>query len=400
MCFCFAGFPHVKNHAKDKKNIPNCKADRFFFINLRQYYSQILKHDLNIIKDMANLVSKLKNILLFEDSVTIPGFGTFETMYQSAQLDEKTGVIHPPTKSVKLNPQKKEDPENRLAKAAGLAGITESELGPMVEEFVKTVKAKLDAKSSLEIDEVGTIYCDEQNNLALRPVASKLSIDNYGLDTEEIEPVAPADRVEAPVMAAAASTSRGKTLQTSDPKTTTKVSTTKTTTTKTTTKKTEEKKDGGILKPLIITLVIVALLAILFVIFKDQIMGFVNGDDSDADVPYQEQTVEEPEVTTVAEDPDAILAGVGFADVRPQNLGSKYKKYYLIGGAFRDKANATKEMEKLGATEVLHVDGTEYYRVAFIGSDSAQEIVDAYNQAIARGIKAKDIWLLKNSQED
>lgn len=349
---------------------------------------------------MANLVSKLKNILLFEDSVTIPGFGTFETTYQSAQLDEKTGVIHPPTKSVRLNTQKTEDPENRLAKAAGQAGITESELAPMVEDFVKAVKAKISDNSTLEIDEVGVIYLDEQNNVALKPVSSKLSIDNYGLDTEEVEAVAATDRVEAPV-AAAVSTSKGKTVQSPDPKTTTKVSTTKTTTTKTTTTKTEEKKKSGLLKALMIILPIVAILAILFVLFKDQILGFVDGDSNNNTPQVTAPVVQEqePEVV-VQEDPEAILAGVGFADVRPQNLGSKYKKYYLIGGAFRDKDNATKEMNKLGATEVLHVEGTEYYRVAFIGSDSAQEIVDAYNQAIARGVQPKDIWLLKNSQQD
>lgn len=383
----------------------------FFYKFAPIFIRQQLKHYVKKNKNMANLVSILKDILLFEDNVTIPGFGTFETSYKSAQLDEKTGVIHPPTKSVVFNSAKTEDPDGKLAKAAGRVGVAESELPPLVDEFVKAANAKFDAKASLDIEGVGSLFRNESNQITLNPVSSKLSIDNYGLDAEEVEPVAPADRIVSTTVAtpASASTSRGKTTQSGESKTTTKVSTTKVTTTTTTTTKTEEKKSNGLLKALLIILPIVAVLAVLFVIFKDKILGGAGKakpaveqeaapqDTTDGNEPVPDITQNQQ---SAVEDPEAILAGVGFADVSPQNLGAKYKKYYLVGGSFKDKQKASQELARLGASDILHVDGTDLYRVVFVGSDSAQDIVDAYHAAVSRGINPKNIWLLKNSKNN
>lgn len=380
---------------------------------------------------MANLSTLLKDILIREDKITVPGFGTFETTYQSAQLDEKTGVIHPPTKSVSLDTTKTEDPDGKLASALAKIGISDSEVQPMVAAFISTVKNKLADKATVSIDEVGVISADDKGNPVLKPVTSKLSIDNYGLDTEEIEPV----EAGARVVAAAATQNGGKISKSAaedvkaQPKTssTTKTSTTKTVTTTTTTKTDKEpKKKSSLLKWLIVILPIVAILAILFVVFKDKILGTSdtnivasnekpatskpsaddnspvldvtpdNGSKTDAKADSKPQQNQQNQPAT---DPDLqILAGAGFANVSPQDLGSKYKKYYLVGGSFKDKAKATQEKQRLGASDILHVDGSDLYRVVFVGSDSAQEVVDVYRKTINRGIASSNIWLLKNSK--
>lgn len=366
---------------------------------------------------MASLITILKDILIKEESVTVPGFGTFETAYQSAQLDEKTGVIHPPTKSVALNTEKTEDPDNKLVTAiTKLLAVSDVDAKAIIDDFVKTAKAKIADKQELSIDEVGIISADESGKAVLKSVASKLSIDNYGMDTVEVEPVAAADRVLAAV---AAPTSKGKQTKT-DTKTTT-VSTTKVTTTETKTVTTgEKKKSNGLLRLLIILLPILAILTILFFIFKPQILSFLGLDGSKANEPVIEQMADVDDIAPVPEDlnvieqeepqrvaidddgatdPDlAILAKAGFSNVSPKDLGSKYKKYYLIGGSFRDKANANKVKRELQASEILKVEDSEYYRVVIIGSDNAQEIVDAYNTALSRGLKPTDLWLLKNSK--
>lgn len=358
----------------------------------------------------------MKDVLLNEETITVPGFGTFETTYQSAQLDEKSGVIHPPTKLVKLNVEKKDDPDNKLVTyLTQKLAISDVDAKAIIDDFVKSANAKLAEKSNLMIDEVGILKTDEAGNPVLEGVQSKLSIDNYGMDTIEVEPVAAADRVAAPV---AAATSKGKTAK-PETKTTTKVQTTKVTTTETkTVAKEEKKKDRKLLKLLSILLPILAILTILFFIFKEQIMGFINGSNSKPEtenvisnndpVPDDLNVLEQedPEIVALEDnngttDPDlAILAKAGFSNVSPQDLGSKYKKYYLVGGSFRDKDNANKVKREIKATEILKADNSEYYRVIIIGSDSAQEIVDAYNLALNRGLKSSELWLLKNSKNN
>ena len=353
---------------------------------------------------MASLITVFKDILLTNDSITVPSFGTFETSYQSAQLDEKTGVIYPPTKLVKFNAAKKDDETNRLVNYLKEKLQADDEISQrLISEFISQAEKKFQEKVGLTIDGVGILQKDETGNILLKSVPSNLSIDNYGMDVVEVEKVDESQRV---VQEAPAQKSTVKT---------TKVTTTKVTTTKTTTEKTDEekKKKSSLLKLLAIILPIVALLTVLFFIFKDSIIGFFSGESEPKETVEAQQAntspevkvidIEEPETVEIKEnittDSDlSILARAGFSNVSPQYLGTKYKKYYLVGGSFRDKANANKIKRQINAKEVLKAEGSEYYRVIIIGSDDAQEIVDAYQKALSKGIKAEDMWLLKNSK--
>ncbi|MBO7439231.1 MAG: hypothetical protein J6U21_06080, partial [Bacteroidales bacterium] len=226
-------------------------------------------------------------------------------------------------------------------------------------------------------------------------------------------------RVAAPV--AAAATSRGKIVKSDAPRAaaaTTKVSTTKVTTTKTTTVKSEKEKKENKKFPwwLVCLLAFVAVLAVLFFIYKDTVMGWFGNDkpvaDTKTEQPANDQTKPgnandgkttsldnpaESERPTIDSDLE-ILAQAGFSNVSPQNLGSKYKKYYLIGGSYRDPQRANERKRAIGGKEILNVDGSDLFRVVLAGSDSAKEIVDEYNKALKRGVKPADIWLLKNSK--
>ena len=357
---------------------------------------------------MTSLNSIFREILLTFDSITVPNFGTFETSYKSAQLDEKSGMIYPPTKLVVFSEEKKEDKENRLsAYLVEKLKISSQEADKLISDFVSEAQSKFKENASLTIDEVGVMSKDENGVVVLKSVPSNLSIDNYGMDAVEVEKVDESKRV-TPVV------SLGKTASSKSTKTTTtKVTTVKTSTVKTE-EKTQEKKKNSLLKLLAIILPIVALLTILFFIFKDSILGCFGGKNNDKQTSNTEDTavsrpdvqvidIEEPQTVEIKEnlttDSDLnILARAGFSNVSPQYLGSKYKKYYLVGGSFRDKSNANRIKHQISAKEILKAEGSEYYRVIIIGSDDAQEIVDAYQQALSKGIKADDMWLLKNSK--
>lgn len=357
---------------------------------------------------MANLVSILKDILLTSDRITVPAFGTFETSYKSAQLDEKTGVIYPPTKLVVFNAAQKEDNGGvLLTYLKDKLGLSGDDAQKVIDEFVQQAENRFKENSGLTIEGVGVLSKDASGAVTLQAVPSNLSIDNYGMDAVEVEKVSENERVAAPV---AASVSKSGTAS----KTETKVTTTKTVTTTVTTKeaKEEKKKKGGFLKLLAIILPILALLIVLFFIFKDNILGFFGKDKNQETVEVQKAAespavqvldVEEPNTVEIEEniktDSDlSILARAGFSNVSPQYLGTKYKKYYLVGGSFRDKHNANRVKRQINAKEILKAEGSEYYRVIIIGSDDAQEIVDAYQKTLAKGIRAEDMWLLKNSK--
>lgn len=358
--------------------------------------------------------------MLKEDNITVPGLGTFEATYQPAQLDEKTGVIYPPTKLVKLNTDKTSDSNDTFLKAVvETFKVSDVDAKAAIEKFVKDVKYKVASKSIVTLEEVGTLQQGDGGEIVLKAMPSKLSIDNYGMDSVEVEPVPANERVAAAVTT---NTSRGKIVK-GDAKpaaaTTTKVSTTKVTTTKTTTTKTEKEKKEKSKFPWLLTilLALVAVLAVLFFIYKDTVMGWFGKDKPVA----TEQTTNKPtkdndnnakpndgKTTTLDQPAETerpsidsdleILAQAGFSNVSPQNLGAKYKKYYLIGGSYRDPQRANERKRAVGGKEVLNVEGSDLFRVVIAGSDSAKEIVEEYNKALKRGVKPADIWLLKNSK--
>ena len=357
--------------------------------------------------------------MLKEDNITVPGLGTFEATYQPAQLDEKTGVIYPPTKLVKLNTDKTSDSNDTFLKAVvETFKVSDVDAKAAIEKFVKDVKDKVASKSIVTLEEVGTLQQGDGGEIVLKAMPSKLSIDNYGMDSVEVEPVPANERIAAAVTT---NTSRGKVVK-GDSKpaaaTTTKVSTTKVTTTKTTTTKTEKEKKEKSKFPWLLTilLALVAVLAVLFFIYKDTVMGWFGKDkpvateqttkptkDNDNNAKPNDgktTTLDQPAETerpTIDSDLE-ILAQAGFSNVSPQNLGSKYKKYYLIGGSYRDPQRANERKRAVGGKEVLNVEGSDLFRVVIAGSDSAKEIVEEYNKALKRGVKPADIWLLKNSK--
>ena len=227
---------------------------------------------------MASLITVFKDILLTNDSITVPSFGTFETSYQSAQLDEKTGVIYPPTKLVKFNAAKKEDEANRLVNYLKEKLQADDEISQrLISEFISQAEKKFQEKVGLTIDGVGILQKDETGNILLKSVPSNLSIDNYGMDTVEVEQVEEKQRIAAMATSnTVANNTKGKTSVGKNTKATTKVSTTKTTTTTTTTTTQEKKKSNKLLKVLLVLLPILAILTILFFIFKDGILAWID----------------------------------------------------------------------------------------------------------------------------
>ncbi len=349
---------------------------------------------------MASLNQILKDVLLLQDSVTVPNFGTFETTYQSAQLDEKTGIIYPPTKLVSFNAVLTEDKKNILLDyLTKNLGLDQDAAQKLITDFISQTEEKLKEKSNVVIDEVGILYKDDAGIVGLKSIPSNLSIDNYGMEQVEVEAVSGNQR---------AATSKGKTVTTTK---TTKTTTVKTTATAATAKtdakpkETEKKKDNK-LKILLIILPIIALLAVLFFLFKDKLFGQKQTnkpaqiEQAQPSTPTVDVTGPEPEVDVDAADPDGkILSDAGFRHVTPIFLGDEYKKYYLVAGSFTTKANAKKRKNELKAenidSDILSI-GTQH-RVIVGQSDSAADIVKQY-KAITENHPSLDYWLLKNSR--
>lgn len=357
---------------------------------------------------MTGLHQILKDILLTQDSVTVPGLGTFETTYQPARLDEKTGVIYPPTKSVSFNSVLTYEGEEKLIKyLVETAKFSQTEADASIAEFINNVKEKTSQKANFVIDEVGILYADDNGSLCLKAIPSNLSIDNYGMQSVEVAPVDNSQRAKKEASAYVPLKSKHSENQASaGSSTSTQTSTTKTTVTKITeTKVTVEKSKNK--KKIIILLIVLAVLgaATYFAITnKERILALFHQEDEQIEVPadnspmLDSSEIEPSEPLDVADSEEKILSDAGFAHITPINLGNNYKRFYLVAGSFTDMRNAkirVRELKNINLdSEILDAGGRQ--RVSIGSSDDASGIVARYKDIIAKHPDL-DFWLLKNS---
>lgn len=352
---------------------------------------------------MANLTELFKDILLTQESITIPGFGTFETTYQPAQLDEKTGTIYPPAKIVTLNTNKQTDKDNMLETyLLQTQPVNQTTARQQIEQLVKDINDKLSKNESVTIDEVGIIAKDEKGDIMLKSVPNHLLIDNYGMDPVDVEAAKPAQRTSKGKVAGV----KKNTTTTTTTTTTVKTSTVRDTKPEETEPVVKEKKNNKLLKWLLILLPIAALISLYILYFNDVnkwvagLFGSKPKTETAQNTPKKDSVVQQPSTNTelsqseVVNDPETKMLLDAFSSTTPLNIGAQYKKYYLIAGSFTTIKNAQKRQKELPGSKILTVG--DQHRVYVGSSDKVEDIVAQYNN-IRKKQPNLEVWLLKNA---
>lgn len=360
----------------------------------------------------------IKDLLLANDTVVIPGLGAFVTQYQSAEIISSEGAIIPPTKSITFNSKLQTDSLSLLENyLISNANISSAEAKTLISDFAKATDAKIKMKGEVEIDEIGLFYSDANDKIAFKQSSREsLLLDNYGMSSVKMPDI----NEKATISSSKSIGSKSKTK-----KTTVNTKTTATTQTTTGSNKT--------LKRVLIALPIIALL-VLIIVFYQKILNF--GDTlvenlfnkavenkteiKDTDIKIDENSIKDTTKilidesddnenidTTIAKTPtnemdvsldDEKLQNGKVSDVTEINLGTTYKNYYLIVGSYSNNKNAEKKIKELKNkgfdAEIILNDPTKY-RVTIGGFDNVDDAIEAYKE-FANKYTSKDIWLLRN----
>lgn len=106
---------------------------------------------------MIQIIPYIKELLSKNEFVTIPDFGTFEWVYESARINHIDQEILPPSCHLINNVNKTKDPENRLAKyVAERAGFSIFESENAVNFFKNQIEDLLEEKNEISIVDLGT----------------------------------------------------------------------------------------------------------------------------------------------------------------------------------------------------------------------------------------------------
>lgn len=114
--------------------------------------------------DVLLLSRMIKELVLENDRVSLPGLGVFVCEYVPASFSDKGFVINPPYKRIYFR-SKKEDDGLLVSFYAGKNGVDMAVAEKLVEDAVSDIRQELESKRSVEFPELGKLRSTKENTL-------------------------------------------------------------------------------------------------------------------------------------------------------------------------------------------------------------------------------------------
>ncbi|MGV8092444.1 MAG: SPOR domain-containing protein [Mangrovibacterium sp.] len=144
------------------------------------------------------LLAFIKELLLLNDCVIIPGFGGFVSNYQPAGL--QVSRFTPPAKTVSFNKKLNFNDGLFINYIADKEGINYFLASRKVNLLVEEMNYRLTDGEEICIPEVGTLRYDDHENLIFTPrITSNLNPDSFGLISFNYEPLSARKQARKPV---------------------------------------------------------------------------------------------------------------------------------------------------------------------------------------------------------
>ncbi|MDD4191615.1 MAG: SPOR domain-containing protein [Mangrovibacterium sp.] len=126
------------------------------------------------------LLASIKELLLLNDCVIIPGFGGFVSSYQPAGWSASR--FTPPAKTVSFNKKLNFNDGLFINDVAEKEGINYFLAGRKVNLLVEEMNYRLTDGEEIGIPEIGTLHYDDHENLIFTPrITGNLNPDSFGL---------------------------------------------------------------------------------------------------------------------------------------------------------------------------------------------------------------------------
>ena len=131
-------------------------------------------------KTVTNYISEL---LYSHDCVIVANFGGFVCNKTSAKLDQLTGILLPPNKSILFNSQLKENDGLLINHISKSNNISLQEASKEVEIFVNNCIDKLNRFKSLRFDEIGLFTLNDDNKIIFnQDLNTNYNTNSFGLN--------------------------------------------------------------------------------------------------------------------------------------------------------------------------------------------------------------------------
>lgn len=131
----------------------------------------------------------IAELLYEQESVSLPGLGSFTSRYKPAAIDHVQGKLSPPTKEIEFNANLVLDDGLLAEAAAQRLNANLGDAAAAVAAFVNEIRAVLDRREMFLIPGVGRLYKDFEQNLKFLPDEVNFNPETHGLPSLKYYPV-------------------------------------------------------------------------------------------------------------------------------------------------------------------------------------------------------------------
>ena len=137
-----------------------------------------------------DLILYIRELLLKHDCVIIPEFGCFICNHKPAQIERESHVFFPPQKMISFNRNLFQNDGLLIGKISERESISYDEAKNIVEDFVKTLKARLANGETVVFEQIGSFSNNREGNVLFEPDRNvNYNLDAYGLSSFKYEPL-------------------------------------------------------------------------------------------------------------------------------------------------------------------------------------------------------------------
>lgn len=131
---------------------------------------------------MQSVEQNITELLYRHNCVIIPEFGAFVGNYAEAKVDERRGLIYPPSKDIIFNKNIVRNDGLLINKIQENTDVSELEAKEQIQTFIDAVKSNLKEKGRFEIPKLGILYFDQEQNIQFEQDRfANLLLGSFGL---------------------------------------------------------------------------------------------------------------------------------------------------------------------------------------------------------------------------
>ena len=135
------------------------------------------------------LASDIKDILMEDGAVVLPGFGGFTSTYKPAVTDGVLGVVHPPSYNLTFDVNQQVNDGKLVDYIREKYHITSSASQETIDAFVANVQASFNKNEIVILPEIGRLYVDFAKKIQFLPESTNFNADTFGLSLLNFAPI-------------------------------------------------------------------------------------------------------------------------------------------------------------------------------------------------------------------